>query len=400
LSEELTEKLRLYTKNLRESFKLQEGFKHTKTIKSAADLYKAQLDRLNSQIHAYTDITELQKIRRQLAEGELSKLTDIQKKALETKAVELDRLNAQKEYKSLVDSLRSPSEQQLDTYEKQLDIIEKANVSLEKRQELLGKIFQKSAESAPNVSYQNSYSGLGSDLLNVAEDDKKLQDWKEDQLTTLADLLEKKKIMHEEYADAVVSIEDTMKKKQEELQSAYTMAALGTFSSLTGSIADMFKETAGESSAAYKVMFLASKAAAIAQSIVSTEAAAAKALEIDPTGIMSGITRGLGYASVGMIAAQTISGMAHSGIDHIPEDGTWLLKKGERVIDDRTNADLKDFLQTSNKSGGSITVNVPVNIGDSSLSDEDGKQLGKNIKEAIRAQILHEQRPGGLLNHR
>jgi hypothetical protein len=79
---------------------------------------------------------------------------------------------------------------------------------------LLGKIFQKSAESALNVSYQNSYSGLGSDLLNVAEDDKKLQDWKEEQLTTLADLLEKKKIMHEEYADAVVSIEDTMKKNK------------------------------------------------------------------------------------------------------------------------------------------------------------------------------------------
>jgi tape measure domain-containing protein len=402
MTDKLAQKLSEFAKNLRESFKLQEDFKHSKTIKSAVDLYKAQLDRLNSQIHAYTDITELQKVRRQLAEGELSKLTDIQKAELEARAIEIDKLNAQKEYKSLVDSLRSPSEQQLDTYEKQLDIIEKANVSLEKRQELLGKIFQKSAESAPNVSYQNSYSGLGSDLLNVAEDDKKLQDWKEDQLTTLADLLEKKKIMHEEYADAVVSIEDTMKKKQEELQSAYTMAALSTFSSLTGSIADMFKETAGESSAAYKVMFLASKAAAIAQAIVSTEVAAAKALELGPImGVpAASLIRGLGYASVGMIAAQTISGMAHSGIDNIPTEGTWLLDKGERVVDARTNADLKDFLQTSNKSGGSITVNVPVNIGDNGLSDEDGKRLGKNIEEAIRAQIQKEQRPGGLLNHR
>ena len=102
----------------------------------------------------------------------------------------------------------------------------------------------------------------------------------------------------------------------------------------------------------------------------------------------------------GIIAAQTISGMAHSGIDSIPREGTWLLDKGKRVVDARTNADLKDFLQTSNKSGGNITVNVPVNIGDSGLSDEEGKQLGKNIKEAIRLQIQHEQRPGGLLNKR
>jgi tape measure domain-containing protein len=400
MTDKLAQKLSEFAKNLRESFKLQEGFKHSKTIKSAAELYKSQLDKLNNQINAYTDITELQKIRRQLAEGELSRLTDIQKKALETKAVELDKLNAQKEYKSIMDSLRTPAEQQLDTYKQHLSIIEKANLSLKEREELLNRMAKKAAESAPSFSYHNSYNGLGSDLLNVAEDDKKLQDWHDQQLKLFDDLLTEKKIKQQEYADAVVKIEETMQQKQNDIQSAYALATLGTFSSLTGSIADMFKETAGESSAAYKVMFLASKASAIAQSIISTEVAATKALEFDPTGVMSGITRGLGYASVGMIAAQTLTGMAHSGIDHIPEDGTWLLKKGERVIDDRTNADLKDFLQTSNKPGGSITVNVPVNIGDSSLSDEDGKQLGKNIKEAIRVQILHEQRPGGLLNHR
>ena len=92
--------------------------------------------------------------------------------------------------------------------------------------------------------------------------------------------------------------------------------------------------------------------------------------------------------------------MAHSGIDSIPCEGTWLLNKGERVVDARTNADLKDFLQTSSKSGSNITVNVPVNIGDRGLSDAEGKQLGKSIKEAIRLQIQYERRPGGLLNKR
>lgn len=402
LSAELTEKLRLYTKNLRESFKLQEGFKHSKTIKSAAELYKSQLDKLNSQINAYTDITELQKIRRQLAEGELSKLTDIQKKALESKAIELDKLNAQKEYKSIIDSLRTPAEQQLDTYKQHLSIIEKANLSLKEREELLNRMAKKAAESAPSFSYHNSYNGLGSDLLNVAEDDKKLQDWHEQQLKLFDDLLKKKEIKQQEYADAIVKIEETMQQKQKDIQSAYTLATLGTFSSLTGSIADMFKETAGESSAAYKVMFLASKASAIAQATISTLVAANKARELgEPHGeIAANIVMGLGMANVGMIAAQNISGMAHSGIDSIPKEGTWLLDKGERVVDARTNADLKDFLQTSNKSGCSITVNVPVNIGKGGLSDEDGKQLGKNIEQAIRAQITKEQRPGGLLNRR
>ncbi|MFQ0995505.1 tape measure protein [Gilliamella sp. BG2] len=401
MSEELTEKLRLYTKNLRESFKLQEGFKHSKTIKSAAELYKSQLDKLNSQINAYTDITELQKIRRQLAEGELSKLTDIQKKALESKAIELDKLNAQKEYKSIMDSLRTPAEQQLDTYKQHLSIIEKANLSLKEREELLNRMAKKAAESAPSFSYHNSYNGLGSDLLNVAEDDKKLQDWHEQQLKLFDDLLKKKEIKQQEYADAIVKIEETMQQKQKDIQSAYTLATLGTFSSLTGSIADMFKETAGESSAAYKVMFLASKASAIAQAMISTEVAAAKALELGPImGVpAASLIRGLGYASVGMIAAQTLTGMAHSGIDHIPKEGTWLLDKGERVVDARTNADLKDFIK-SNKSGSNITVNVPVNVGNGGLSEDDGKAVGNMIKQSVITIIKEEMRPGGKLNRR
>lgn len=39
-----------------------------------------------------------------------------------------------------------------------------------------------------------------------------------------------------------------------------------------------------------------------------------------------------------------IRGVAHSGIDNVPREGTWLLDKGERVVDSRTNMDLKNFL--------------------------------------------------------
>ena len=59
------------------------------------------------------------------------------------------------------------------------------------------------------------------------------------------------------------------------------------------------------------------------------------------------------------VAAQTASivttiqgtqfnGMAHDGIDYIPKEGTWLLDKGERVVDSRTNADLKQYLSNQN----------------------------------------------------
>ena len=402
MSDKLGEKLTELAGKLRQNHKLEENLKQSSKGKSPADLYKSQLDKLNNQINAYTDITELQKLRRQLAEGELSKLTEIQKKTLETKAVELDKLNAQKEYKSILDSLRTPAEQQLDTYKQHLEFIEKGNFSLREREELLARMTKKSMESAPTFSYQNSYSGLGSDLLNVAEDDKKLHDWQEQQIAAQTELLNQKKINMEEYADFVVNIEDTMHKKQQDIQDAYMLATLGTFSSLTGSIADMFKQTAGESSAAYKIMFLTSKAAAIAQAIISTEVAANRALELGPIlGIpAASMVRGLGYASVGMIAAQTIAGMAHSGIDNIPREGTWLLDRGERVVDARTNADLKNFLGTTKRSSsGGLTLNMPLTAG-GGVTHDDLAIFGEALKADIFKVYTNAIRPGGVLNRR
>ena len=49
--------------------------------------------------------------------------------------------------------------------------------------------------------------------------------------------------------------------------------------------------------------------------------------------------------------------MAHDGMDNIPKEGTWLLDKGERVVDSRTNADLKNMIA---EGGASKAPNVNV----------------------------------------
>lgn len=126
-------------------------------------------------------------------------------------------------------------------------------------------------------------------------------------------------------------------------------------------MAAMVKETSGESSAAYKAMFLVNQGISMAQALINTEVAATKAMA--EGGMVAGIPmataiRALGYTSVAMIAAQTIAGMAHDGIDNVPYEGTWLLDKGERVVDSRTNADLKSYLNnSSNSSNGDIIIN-------------------------------------------
>ncbi|HIE9577884.1 TPA: phage tail length tape measure family protein [Klebsiella variicola subsp. variicola] len=52
---------------------------------------------------------------------------------------------------------------------------------------------------------------------------------------------------------------------------------------------------------------------------------------------------------VSAISASALAGMAHDGIDKIPETGTWLLKKGERVTTAGTSAKLDSTLEQVRK---------------------------------------------------
>ena len=82
----------------------------------------------------------------------------------------------------------------------------------------------------------------------------------------------------------------------------------------------------------------------------------------------------------GFVAGSGLAGMAHDGISNIPEDGTWLLQKNERVVDADTNADLKNFL---NNNGTKPNVNMTVNIngGDQTSIEEALPKLKETILE-------------------
>lgn len=180
---------------------------------------------------------------------------------------------------------------------------------------------------------------------------------------------------------------------------------LGQAGQVWGTMTEMVKNSAGENSRAYKAMFLVQQSIAIGQAIINTELAATRAIaEGGPYAgpALAAATRAMGYISVGLIASQTLSGMAHSGIDNIPQEGTWLLDKGERVLSPRQNADLTKFLRNQNQTSSQpITINVVVNGTDSNVSGDgtqDQKLLGESIANAVRAVIIKEQRQGGLLN--
>ena len=75
---------------------------------------------------------------------------------------------------------------------------------------------------------------------------------------------------------------------------------------------------------------------------------------------------------VAAISASALAGMAHDGIDKIPETGTWLLKKGERVTTAGTSAKLDATLEQvrQQRVGGGNHLRVEFNNSFSGKPDD------------------------------
>lgn len=65
-------------------------------------------------------------------------------------------------------------------------------------------------------------------------------------------------------------------------------------------------------------------------------------------------------AAAGVTNLATIRGQAHDGIDNVPSTGTYLLEKGERVVDARLNKDLTSVLKGGGSMGGSSNITFAV----------------------------------------
>lgn len=81
------------------------------------------------------------------------------------------------------------------------------------------------------------------------------------------------------------------------------------------------------------------------------------------------------------------------GIDAVPETGTWLLQKGERVVTSATSAKLDKTLSRvqegmNNTSHGDRNINVTVTLpagGPSKEQKVSGAKIGRQIARAVDA---------------
>lgn len=141
-----------------------------------------------------------------------------------------------------------------------------------------------------------------------------------------------------------------------------------------GSQASILQQGFGKRNAITRAAFLAEKAMAIPSMIVATEQGAAKALALGPIAgpIMATLIRGLGYASIGVAAAQAIKGQAHKGMTSVPGDGSFNIMRGERIVATKQNEDLTRFLASAGKGQGGGNIYIYENGNDRAAVEQDG----------------------------
>lgn len=255
---------------------------------------------------------------------------------------------------------------------------------------------------------QDGYSQLADNLYSAREG---IQN---DEYTTDTEKYQQLEQAYEVYLQNKAALSEAYSKQEQDLAKTQYESQLSLWGNLLGQAQNTWsqmtqavKDSAGEQSGAYKAMFLMQQMFAIGSALVSTHLAATQ-VAADATipffGAKIAASKAMlamGYANVGLIAGQTIAGMAHDGIDNIPKEGTWLLDKGERVVDSRTNSDLKDYLAKGGGSGGDInfTQTIMIQSDGSSKTNNSGemKQLGGAIETAVVTILRRELRQGGII---
>ncbi|MCD8556018.1 MAG: hypothetical protein LRY59_05225 [Bacteroides graminisolvens] len=94
-----------------------------------------------------------------------------------------------------------------------------------------------------------------------------------------------------------------------------------------------------------------------------------------------------GTMAAAAIAAATssLAGIAHGGMDYIPQESTFLLQKGERVLSPNQNRDLTNYLSGGGGDSGNVTVQFNVSAIDAAGMDQVLSRHKSTIYNLVRS---------------
>lgn len=156
-----------------------------------------------------------------------------------------------------------------------------------------------------------------------------------------------------------------------------------------------FSDLAGEFASTALRMLIQWGTAQVAMAALNAFTSTAAIPIVGPLAAPAAAASALGSAGSFMGMISSVAGMAHDGIDSVPEDGTWLLQKGERVTTAETSAKLDKTLsdiQGSRSGHGDVQV---INNGQpvSARTQMDGNTL-KIILDAVEQDYVGKMTSG------
>lgn len=184
----------------------------------------------------------------------------------------------------------------------------------------------------------------------------------------------------EKRADTEKKQADALKKTQQE-----NVTNLNNFSNQT---LQALEQSGKKRSALYKAMFASQKLAAIPSMINDTEKASVSAMALlpGPAGIaLGGVIKGIGYASVGIVAGQTIAGAYEQGgiipgNSYTGDNLMAMVNSREMVLNVGQQKQLFDIANgKGGTSGAGVVVNVIEDAGRAGTQSRDVNDQGQEV---------------------
>ncbi|MHA9571735.1 phage tail tape measure protein [Klebsiella pneumoniae] len=315
------------------------------------------------------DATEVEKLHFDLASGRLVGINKEQQIRLEGLASEVDKYNTLSKFRDLQDELLTPEQKLLKTTRERFEILKDIQgmkgVSPDEYKKAAEAISKDSFTDMPKFSgLDPMFGGQSGELRKVDDAQKEQEKWYQNQL----DLLEQNRQARSDLNDEWDARELELKKKHQDemnkLDESRNQLMLSSVVDGLGSMVDLTRTAFGEQSGVYKAAFAVQKAAAIAQSVIAIQQGIAMAAA-NPFPYNLAAMASVAASTAGIVSNIAAVGMAHDGIDAVPETGTWLLQKGERVVTANTSAKLDATLNRvaqQSTSGNQISQEFNFNV--------------------------------------
>ncbi|EPK3353915.1 phage tail tape measure protein [Pseudomonas aeruginosa] len=294
------------------------------------------------------------------------------KAAIETVESFKKQQKAQEDYKKLIQDLRTDEERLLDTTKERLAVLDAMQgLSDEERNRVASRIVSESFSAPPSFDGADAVvAGPQGELDKIDKAEEELEKWYQSQLDLLNANREAKAELTAQWDEQELKLKQEHEEALAAIERSRQQVTLSANEQFFGNLSGLAKSFFGEQSGLYKAAFVAEKSYAIAKTLLNAPKTASDAYAamagIPVIGPALGIAAAAAavtaqLAQVAAVKNVNLSGQAHDGIMSVPEDGTWNLKKGERVTTAETSAKLDrtlDDVRRNQASAGAPTINL------------------------------------------